>query len=128
MLPLPPRSTLFPYTTLFRSGIEFAADEPFPEGRVAGVEGLAPGFVPMEEGSVMVEAFRKMLFAEFFDEGGIGEIGLSDELLGRSKVFFFFPVNGNLRFGELLLALRCFRFLTCFGHGGNSPSKNEFDC
>src|SRR5437762_8596730 len=69
MLPLPPRSTLFPYTTLFRSGIEFAADEPFPEGRVAGVEGLAPGFVPMEEGSVMVEAFRKMLFAEFFDEG-----------------------------------------------------------
>jgi len=81
----------------------------------------------MEEGSVMVEAFRKMLFAEFSDEGGIGEIGLSDELLGRSKVFFFFPVNGNLRFGELLLALRCFRFLTCFGHGGNSPSKNEFD-
>src|SRR6266513_248280 len=82
----------------------------------------------MVEGSVMVEAFRKMLFAEFSDEGGIGEIGLSDELFGRSKVFFFFPVNGNLRFGELLLALRCFRFLTCFGYVGNSPSKIDYGC
>src|SRR6266576_3254740 len=110
------------------AGVEFAADEPFPEGRVARVEGLAPGFVPMQEGSVMVEALRKMLFVEFFDEGGIGEIGLNDEFLGRSKVFFFFPVNGNLRFGELLLALRCFPFLTCFGHGGNSPSKIDYGC
>jgi hypothetical protein len=50
-----------------------------------------------------------MLFAEFFDESGIGEIGLSKELFGGTKVFFFFPVNGNLRFGELLLALRFFR-------------------
>jgi hypothetical protein len=74
----------------------------------------------------MVEAFRKMLFAEFFDESGIGEIGLCNEFFGRSKVFFFFPVHGNLRFGELLLALRCFRFLACFGHGGNSPSKIDF--
>src|SRR6266478_3673701 len=111
------------------AGVEFAAGEPFPEGRVARVEGLAPGLVPMEEGSVMVETLGKMLFVEFFDESGIGEIGLSDEFFGRSKVFLFFPVNGNLRFGELLLALRCFRFLTCFGHGGNSsPSKKEFDC
>jgi hypothetical protein len=50
-----------------------------------------------------------MLFAEFFDEGGIGKISLSDELFGGAKVFLFFPVNGNLRFGELLLALRYFR-------------------
>jgi hypothetical protein len=66
-----------------------------------------------------------MLFAEFFDEGGIGEIGLGNELFGRSKVFFFFPVNGNLRFGELLLALRFFRvqLWSSGGHGGNSPWK-----
>jgi len=57
----------------------------------------------------MVEAFRKILFAEFLDEGGIGEIRLGDELFGGPKVFLFFPVNGDLRFGELLLALRCFR-------------------
>jgi hypothetical protein len=35
--------------------VEFAADEPFPEGRVAGVEGLSPGFVPTEEGSEIDE-------------------------------------------------------------------------
>src|SRR5262245_62859534 len=29
MLPLPPRSTLFPYTTLFRSGVEAMISEPF---------------------------------------------------------------------------------------------------
>ncbi len=91
------------------AGIEFAADEPFPEGWMAGVEGLAPGLVPVEEGSVMVEALRKILFAEFLDEGGIGEIGLGDELLGRTEVLFFLPVYGDLRFGEFLLALRYFR-------------------
>ena len=62
----------------------------------------------MKEGSVVIEAFRKMLFAEFPDEGGIGKIGLGDELFGGTKVFLFFPMNGDLRFGELLLALRCF--------------------
>src|SRR5882762_2026999 len=90
------------------AGVEFAADEPFPEGRVARVERLAPGLVPIEEGSVMVKASRKILFAEFFDEGGTGEIRLGDKCLGRAEELFFFPVNGDLRFGELLLALRCF--------------------
>jgi len=63
------------------TSVEFAADEPFPERRVAGIERFAPGFVPIEEGGVMVEALRKMSFAELLDEGGIGKIGLSDEFL-----------------------------------------------
>jgi hypothetical protein len=54
------------------AGVEFAADEPFPEGRVAGVKSFAPGLVPVEEVGVVVEAFGEMLFAELFDEGGIG--------------------------------------------------------
>ncbi len=56
----------------------------------------------------MVEALRKILFAEFLDEGGIGEIGLGNELLWRTEVLFFLPVDGDLRFGEFLLALRNF--------------------
>ena len=79
------------------AGVEFAADEPLPEGRVARVERLAPGLVPIEEGSVMVKASRKILFAEFLDEGGIGEIRLGDKGLGRAEELFFFPVNGDLR-------------------------------
>src|SRR6266849_3688446 len=91
------------------AGIELAADKPFPEGRIARVEGLAPGLVPIEEGSVMIVAFRKMLFAEFLDEGRIGKIRLGDKCLGRAEELFFLPVDGDLRFGEFLLALRFFR-------------------
>src|SRR5260370_42434202 len=43
------------------AGVELAADEPFPEGRIGGVESLAPGLVPIEEGSGMVVAFFAML-------------------------------------------------------------------
>ncbi len=74
------------------------ADEPFPEGRMAGVQRLAPGLVPMEEGSVMVETFGKMLLAEFLNESGIDKIRLGDEFLGRMEVLFFLPVDGDLRF------------------------------
>jgi hypothetical protein len=50
-----------------------------------------------------------MSFAELLDEGGIGKIGLSDEFFGRIEVLFFLPVDGDLRFGELLLAPGFFR-------------------
>src|SRR5256885_12930705 len=48
MIPRPPRSTLFPYTTLFRShfGVELDA----ASGRALYVpEGLAHGFVTLED-------------------------------------------------------------------------------
>src|SRR5690606_42011788 len=32
LIPLPPRSTLFPYTTLFRSALSEALDQPGPAG------------------------------------------------------------------------------------------------
>jgi hypothetical protein len=57
----------------------------------------------------MVETLWKMLFAEFFDERRIGQIRLGDEFLGGMVVFFLLPVDGDLRFGELLFALRYFR-------------------
>jgi hypothetical protein len=57
----------------------------------------------------VVEALREIFLAEFLDEGVIGEIRLGDEFLGRAEVFFLLPMDGDLCFGELLLALRCFR-------------------
>ena len=91
------------------ASVELSADEPFPEGRIAGVKRLAPGLVPIEQGSVMVEAFGKTLFVEFFDQGGVLEIGLCDEFLRRTEILLFLPVDGDLRLSELLLALRNFR-------------------
>src|ERR1700676_1441639 len=112
------------------AGVEFSSDEPFPEGGIGSVESFAPGLVPIEQLGVDVEAFRKVFFAEFFHEGGIGEIGLSFKFFGRVKIFFFFPMNGNLRFGEFALAVRCLRFcfLASFCHGYNSPSEIDFGC
>ena len=83
------------------AGVEFSAHEPFPERRIRGVESFAPGLVPIEKLGVDVETFREMFLAEFFYEGGINEIGLRDKFLGRVEVLFFFPVNGNLRFGQV---------------------------
>ncbi len=112
------------------AGVEFSAHEPFPEGRIGGVERLAPGLVPIEQLGVDVETFREMFLAEFFYESGINEIGLSDKFFGRVEVLFFFPVNGNLRFGKFAFAVRCLRFcfLASFGHGDNSPCMFDFGC
>ena len=112
------------------AGVEFSADEPFPEGRIGGVERVVPGLVPIEQLGVDVEAFGEMFFAEFFYEGGIDEIGLGYEFLGRVEVLFFFPMDGDLRFGKFAFALRCLRFcfLASFGHGDNSPWMFDFGC
>jgi len=50
-----------------------------------------------------------MFFAEFFDERGIGKIGLGDKFFGGIVILFFLPMHGDLRFGEFLLAFGCFR-------------------
>src|SRR2546430_3234759 len=43
MIRRPPRSTLFPYTTLFRSALERHADDHRIEGRGQGLAHLSPG-------------------------------------------------------------------------------------
>src|SRR5438552_2546774 len=92
-------------------GVEFAADEPFPERRVGGVESFLPLFVPVEKIGVVVEALRKIFLGEFFDEGEVGEIGLGFEFLRRMEIFLLFPVDGDLCFGGLFRVDR-------FGLGG----------
>src|SRR3712207_9492123 len=47
MIRRPPRSTLFPYTTLFRSGVYICYDRHFPEGaRALGLNGAEIVFNP----------------------------------------------------------------------------------
>src|SRR5579863_6408004 len=110
------------------AGIEFPADEPFPERGIRSVERFAPGLVPIEQLGVDVETFWEVFFAEFFDERGIGEIGLRFEFLRRVEILLFFPMHRNLRFRQLVFRRLRVCFLASFGHGENSPSKIDFGC
>ena len=46
------------------AGVDASSDEPAPERRLAGIEDLLPGFVPIEKIGVFLETFRKMSFIE----------------------------------------------------------------
>ena len=59
------------------AGIEFAADKPFPERRIAGVQRGVPILIPMQQLGVFAKAFGEIFFAEALDDGGIVEIGLA---------------------------------------------------
>jgi hypothetical protein len=48
--------------------VEPTADEPFPERRVAGVQGSVPILVPGEQVRILLEALREVLLAEPFAE------------------------------------------------------------
>src|SRR3712207_7273110 len=63
MIRRPPRSTLFPYTTLFRSGGYFtwSVDEPGPLLLVAGGVGLAPLMSMLRHRAVRAVAVRAHL-------------------------------------------------------------------
>jgi len=52
----------------------------------------------------MVETLRKCFSLNFLTKSGFGEIGLSDEFFGRSKVFFFFSSERQF---ALRLAFAC---------------------
>src|SRR5258708_21843772 len=51
MIRRPPRSTLFPYTTLFRSARYAASGEPLGKAGAYGIQGRAAEFVEHIEGS-----------------------------------------------------------------------------
>src|ERR1700730_6953271 len=80
------------------TGVEFAADKPFPKWRIAGVQSGVPILVPMQQFGILAKAFRKVFLAETFDHRGVVQIGLPDKFRRGIKTLFFFPVNGDLRF------------------------------
>ncbi len=79
------------------AGVELPADEPFPERRLARVERRMPVPIPGQQVGVFPEALRKMLLREPFDDGGIDQIRLADELWRGKDVLLFLPMDGNLR-------------------------------
>src|SRR3712207_8112458 len=70
MIRRPPRSTLFPYTTLFRSGGYFtwSVDEPGPLLLVAGGVGLAPLMSMLRHRAVRAVAVRAHLLVSRSEE------------------------------------------------------------
>jgi len=83
------------------AGVDFPANEPLPEWRIARVERLVPLLVPAEHLRVLVEALRKVIQREALVDAGILQVRLLDELLRRIEVLFFLPVNRNLGFSEV---------------------------
>src|SRR5947208_3708950 len=73
MLPRPPRSTLFPYTTLFRS--DFAeSDAPAAGGKGANLGRLAHLDLPVPPGFVLTtDAYRR-----FIQEAGLASADPND--------------------------------------------------
>ena len=84
------------------AGVETAADEPLPEGRIARVEHRLPPRVPRQEVGVLLEAIGEPLFAEPLEDLRIRGIRLRDEGRGGVVVALFAPVDGNLGLRDLL--------------------------
>ena len=61
------------------AGVDFAADEPLPAGRVAGIERGVPILIPIQEIGVFLEALRKVVEAEPVINPRIGHVRLGDE-------------------------------------------------
>src|SRR5205823_13405171 len=75
----PPSSTLFPYTTLFRSSIVAFLHDEYPVARAAGEEILAIG-EEIGDKSLMACALQLLGFASMRQS----DYAASDSLLGRS--------------------------------------------
>jgi hypothetical protein len=54
------------------TGIDLAADEPFPERRIARVQRDVPGPIPVEKISVLLEAVGEVVESESFKDRFVG--------------------------------------------------------
>src|SRR5207237_4479454 len=105
-------------------GVQTPADEPLPEGRVAGVERRVPVVIPAEEIGVLLEALRKMFLAESVEKRRVRTIGLGDERGRRVEVILLLPVSSDLRLGDLSLLPFCHRDLPLDSDDRISASKS----
>ncbi len=65
------------------AGVEPPADEPLPEGRVAGVERGVPVAIPAEQVGVLPEALGEVVLPESIQDGRVRGVGLADEARRR---------------------------------------------
>jgi hypothetical protein len=89
------------------TGVNPAADEPFPERRIARVERDVPGPVPVEKIGILLEAIRKVIEAESFKDHFVGHVGLGNECLRRFDVVLFLPVDRDLGLGHFCGSAPC---------------------
>src|SRR2546430_16162016 len=84
MIRRPPRSTLFPYTTLFRSGFRYVRSLPLePGGAVAQPDALPdPAQVPERAGARFVLASHRVLVGPLEHAGPSAGPGAMDRGLG----------------------------------------------
>src|SRR5207302_5660506 len=82
-------------------GIDFSADEPAPERRLAAIEDLVPLPVPVEQFRELPVVAGELLEGEALEDVLVGKVGLRDELPGRGDVVLLLPVHGDLRLGHL---------------------------
>ena len=90
------------------AGVELAADKPFPERRMLGVQRGVPVLIPVEQFGVMSETLRKIFFVELRDEVRVVEVGLANEFRGRAVIAFLFPVDGDLRLTDFQFGFMLF--------------------
>src|SRR5262249_41046563 len=83
------------------TGVEFSADEPFPERRVAGIQGGVPGLVPGQHVRILFEALREFIGTESLVDGRIGQIGLTNKFGGGIVIFFFLPMARDLGLADI---------------------------
>ena len=82
------------------AGVDLAAGEPFPAGRIARVQDRMPVFIPIEQIGVFLETVREIIQAEPFKDSGIGHIGLGNKFRARMIIFLFPPMYRNFGFGS----------------------------
>ncbi|OIQ68104.1 hypothetical protein GALL_503080 [mine drainage metagenome] len=87
------------------ANIQLSAHEPFPEGRLGGIEGLGPGLVPVEQVGVFVVALGEVLLGEPLKNAAIRHVGLGDEGWGRLDELFFLPMDRKLGLSGFALIL-----------------------
>jgi hypothetical protein len=80
------------------AGVQFSADEPFPEGRITGIEDFGPLLIPCQLIGVFFEALGEMFLAEALPDFRVLEVGLLDKFFRGLENQLLFPVNRNLRF------------------------------
>jgi len=89
------------------ASIDLAADEPAPEGRIAGVKGPFPVLVPVEEVGELLEALGEFVEGKTLEDAGVSQVGLGDELVRGGEIALLRPMHRDLRLGDIGNLLLC---------------------
>src|SRR5260221_8740087 len=89
------------------TSVEPTDAEPSPDRLNTRIERSYPRLVPVTKISILLEAVRKLLEAESFEDRVVGQVGLSDEFLRRVDVSLFLPMDRNLGLGYLCHLILC---------------------